>query len=69
MAKYNTAVKHEGKLTKITTPSRFGSHKSMVVEHLEDGRVVCRDDYGDYTTSVSRLDNGLADPNRYSRKM
>jgi len=32
------------------------------------GRVVCTDEFGDYETSEDRLDNGLADPNRYNVK-
>ena len=31
-------------------------------------RVVCKDDKGYYMTYKSRLDNGLADPNRYSSR-
>ena len=70
------AKRHEtGK--KITTPSWFGSHSSMVVDHtkletedknikLSEGKVVCQDDLGYYITEKDRLDNGLADPNRYS---
>jgi hypothetical protein len=50
----------------ITTKSWFGSHAEMVVEELEDGKVVCKDDKGTYITEKNRLDNGLADPKRYS---
>lgn len=57
---------HEGKSTKITTPSQFGSHKSMVVKELDNQMVVCRDDTHEYITYRSRLDSGLADPRRYS---
>jgi hypothetical protein len=39
----------------------------MVVEELEDGKVICEDDYGKYITFADRLDNGLADPARYNR--
>ncbi len=46
-------------------PSRFGSHRSMVVRSLL-GRVVCLDEKGEYSTLEDRLDNGLADPNRYN---
>jgi hypothetical protein len=51
-------------------PSRFGSHATMVDElataKLESPEhVVCRDEYGQYTTESRRLDDGLADPNRY----
>ena len=50
--------------TNITTKSWFGSHSDMVVEELEDGKVVCEDDRGKYITYANRLDNGLADPRR-----
>lgn len=59
--------KNDGKSVKITTPSPHGSHLSMVVKDNEDGTVVCKDDYGEYTTLKSVLDNGLADPRRFSR--
>jgi hypothetical protein len=62
-------------------PSRFGSHEVMVVEHLsvpewnadmnltlEEGVVLCKDDTHYYITDSNRLDTGLADPNRYSKK-
>jgi len=53
-------------------PSLYGSHAVMVdsemTEKLNDEeKVVCRDDGGTYITLKSRLDNGLADPNRHSR--
>lgn len=56
--------------TKVSTPSWFGSHKSMVdqaaTEALNDpGKVVCKDEKGSYITEANRLDTGLADPNRY----
>jgi hypothetical protein len=66
MAKYQKRSDHSGRGIEITTPSRYGSHSSMVVEELEEGRVVCKDDAGEYTTLKSRLDTGLSDPNRYS---
>jgi len=47
-------------------PSRFGSHLSMVVEENSDGTVILQDEFGIYTTETTRLDNGLADPNRYN---
>ena len=56
----------------VTTPSWFGSHKSMVVDHndldysVSEEQVVCKDDNGCYVTEKKRLDNGTADPNRYS---
>jgi len=46
-------------------PSRYGSHQSMVIKE-NDGTVVCKDEYGEYTTSKDRLDTGGADPNRYA---
>lgn len=55
----------------ITMPSAYGSHRSMVVEHtqfgleLDDDHVLCKDDVHYYITEKVRLDNGLADPNRY----
>ena len=68
MAKYRSRDKgHEAGKT-ITTKSWFGSHAEMVIEELEDGKVVCEDDKGTYTTYKIRLDNGLADPNRYSTR-
>jgi hypothetical protein len=45
--------------------SRFGSHKSMVIEELVDGNVVCEDEFGKYQTKASNVDNGSADPNRF----
>ena len=59
--------RHEGRAVKVTTPTLYGSHKSMVVKELEHGKVVCEDDLGEYTTHTSTLDNGLADPSRWSR--
>jgi hypothetical protein len=60
---------------KKTTP--FGSHESMVCDNmLQDtvlgvnrilaGAVLLKDDSGYYVTERKRLDDGLADPNRYS---
>lgn len=59
--------RHEGRAVKVTTPSLYGSHQSMVVKELDNGKVVCKDDIGEYTTLTSKLDNGLADPSRWSR--
>jgi len=33
---------------------------------IEDYETVCKDDRGYYITLKARLDNGMADPNRYS---
>ena len=68
MAKYRPKPKGHESGREITTQSWFGSHADMVVEELEDGKVVCKDGRGTYTTYQSRLDNGLADPNRYASK-
>lgn len=61
------------KRSKYPYPSRFGSHASMLntVYHSDinqtfNGLVTLTDEHGDYTTEVSRLDNGMADPNRYA---
>ena len=48
---------------KYPYPSRFGSHKLMVVNESGD-KVICKDEFGEYETEKWRLDNGLADPNR-----
>lgn len=77
----NRQTKGHDASKEITTPSRFGSHETMVVDHLsmpewnadmnltlEEGEVVCKDDTHYYITSRKRLDTGLADPSRYSKK-
>lgn len=56
---------------KYPYPSHFGSHASMIedagTEILNDPlKVVLKDEHGTYTTNKNRLDNGLADPNRYT---
>ena len=77
MAKYRVASKGYETGKQITTKSWFGSHADMVVEleelkankflhHLHHSEVVCKDDKGYYITEKNRLDNGLADPNRYN---
>lgn len=57
----------------ITTKSHFGSHAEMVVDRskygdikINDDQVICKDDDGFYVTHITRIDNGLADPNRYA---
>lgn len=52
---------------KVTTKSIFGSHKSMLIKELENDMVLLKDDIGEYITFKNRLDNGLADPLRWSR--
>lgn len=59
---------------KISTESPYGSHASMVVNHeeygvqLQEGEVLLKCDTHFYVTNKKRLDDGLADPNRYSGK-
>jgi len=79
MAKYNSSRRFQTGQT-ISTPSQYGSHKSMVVDpqcyvSAKDnistvgcgpGVVLCKDDRGFYVTLEERLDNGCADPKRYS---
>ena len=77
MFKYRPPPKGYETGKKITTKSWVGSHADMVVDpsvfasggavaNLQDNQVFCQDDKGYYITERSRLDNGLADPNRYS---
>jgi len=54
-------------------PSDYGSHLSMLNEEetskLKDENLVAlSDNVGVYVTKRSSLDNGLADPNRYSNR-
>ena len=64
------------KEAKVVYPSDFGSHTSMANEELTgkiaaakqdatDPWVVLADDRGPYATRKSRLDTGLAAPNRF----
>ena len=55
------------KQEKYKYPSVFGSHKSMVIEEKSDGTVSCEDEFGIYTTTKNRLDDGCADPKRYAQ--
>ena len=36
------------------------------LDNIHHSEVICKDDRGYYITLKARLDNGLADPNRYS---
>ncbi len=62
---------------KPTFPSDYGSHASMISAELNDKVAAAKQDAGDpwqiladergnYATRKSRLDTGLADPNRYA---
>ena len=79
--KYRPKVKGYDAGQAVTTKSPYGSHADMVVEleelqlgdlvelrDMEDYETVCKDDKGCYITLKARLDNGLADPNRYSNR-
>lgn len=77
MVKYRPKPKGHDAGTVLTTKSPYGSHVDMVVDPivlgsggaivaLKDNEVICQDDRGYYTTLKASLDNGLADPNRYS---
>jgi hypothetical protein len=79
MAKKVLKKQHESGKS-LSTKSFFGSHSSMVVDHLEyivpetnkpvylfPDEVLCKDDEpGFYITYKNRIDSGLADPQRYS---
>jgi hypothetical protein len=63
------------KEAKVVYPSDFGSHASMANEELTgkiaagkqdatDPWTILADERGPYATRKSRLDSGLADPNR-----
>jgi hypothetical protein len=65
------------KEAKVVYPSDFGSHNSMANEELTgkiagakqdttDPWVILADERGPYATQKSRLDSGMADPNRYA---
>jgi|TARA_R110000737_G_scaffold185814_1_gene208981 hypothetical protein len=75
-------MKKRDRTNSWTTQSRFGSHSSMVVEpneidqwnknmnvRLEKDEVLCEDDEHYYITKKNRLDTGMADPNRYGKKV
>lgn len=56
-------------------PSIFGSHASMVNQEKTEAlrnetndptKVVIDDEYGSYVTTTNRLDDGGADPARYT---
>jgi hypothetical protein len=81
MSKYQRRQPENNSGKIITTKSGYGSHADMVIDPLdeeiesnirkavmEEGQVVCKDDYGYYITYRDNLDSGLADPCRYSSK-
>lgn len=72
-AKRNYTSKRSHDTSRVyTTKTPFGSHAEMIVQDvsefdicLKDNEVICKDDGGYYVTLKSRIDSGLADPNRY----
>ena len=48
---------------KYAYKTRFGSTSDMVVR-VEGDDSVCVDEFGEYKTPTSRINSGLADPNR-----
>ena len=56
--------KQKEKAIKYAYPSRFGSHKSMQVKELGEGKVLCEDEHGQYITESKYLDKNTTDPNR-----
>jgi hypothetical protein len=69
--------KKKGKGKAPTFPSDFGSHASMIDAELNekiaaakqdaaDPWAILTDERGEYATRKSRLDTGLADPNRFA---
>ena len=67
--------KKDGKGKAVVYPSEFGSHTSMVnaevtgkiaeaKQDTADSWQVLTDERGNYATRKSRLDSGMADPNR-----
>jgi hypothetical protein len=69
--------KKDGKNKAPTFPSDFGSHTTMISAELNekvaaakqdaaDPWQILTDERGNYATRKSRLDTGLADPNRFA---
>lgn len=66
----------------VTTKTHFGSTDDMIFDHsqhqiidanekpivLGDDEIVCKDDNGFYITKKTRVNSGLADPNRYDNR-
>lgn len=45
--------------------SRFGSTSDMIVKENEDGTLVLKDEFGEYTTKRLYVDTNMADPFRF----
>jgi hypothetical protein len=61
----------------ISTKTAFGSHSNMIAGcedpaiqtiKIHENQVICKDDAGYYITDKTRIDSGLADPNRYANE-
>lgn len=64
-------LKDEEKQKTVTVEERkkdANGNKIIIQRQFVVEYVVCKDDYGSYKTEKSRLDNGLADPNRNTEK-
>jgi regulator of RNase E activity RraA len=70
MAKFRYKTPQHSTGTVVTTKTHFGSHANMVIAisgvMIGENEVICKDDNGYYVTEKTKLDNGLADPNRYT---
>lgn len=53
---------------KYPYPSRFGSHKAMIVYDFNEEWIICKDENGLYETPRKKLDDGLSDPHRLNRE-
>ena len=57
----------------VVSPEEYHANGSRIykgrgIHTILECEVVCKDDRGYYITLKNRLDNGLADPKRYSRR-
>tara|TARA_Y100000310_G_scaffold330701_1_gene402798 strand:+ start:780 stop:956 length:177 start_codon:yes stop_codon:yes gene_type:complete len=55
----------------VVSPDEYHANDSQIYKDrgrhtISEDEVVCKDDRGYYITLKNRLDNGLADPKRYS---
>ena len=76
MAKNTIKMRKHDTGRQITTKTPYGTTSEMVVNdsdliekmNIPSGCVLIQDDQGYYITKLNRIDNGLADPNRYDAK-
>ena len=57
----------------VVSPEEYHANSSRIYRDrgthiISEEEVVCKDDRGYYITLKNRLDNGLADPKRYSNR-